>query len=184
MTLGTILIMQFIDMICRCIMFIRRDIKWKYAVIPGVNKYWLGKLVKSKKLGIANAISHTLFWLYFWFCFGLEIWVLQNYSAYAYIPKDGTTQSMIQIALPDNLANILVWSKYLLIAFAVVTIILWSMMMWRFTIQHKRNPWWICLWAVIPVIPYIYFASISDVVSIDGKRYSLQKVEIKDTKKK
>lgn len=179
MSLGTIMFFQIICLICRCIMFKKRDLTIKKALIPGVNKYWLGKLVKSKKLGIANGIAHTVFWLYFCVCFGIELWIMQNYAAYITVPTNDSAFSQVHVSLPENIANLAIWSKYVLIAVGVVTIILWCMMMWKFTIQHKRNPWWICLWAVIPVIPYIYFASISDVVSIDGKRYSLQKVEIK-----
>jgi len=160
-------------------MFKKRDLSVKKAMLPGVNKYWIGRLVGNKKLGIANGIAQVGFWTYFWACFGYEIWLIQNYATYVTVPTDNNAFSRVEVALPENLANIAIWSKYILIAFAVVTIILWCIMMWKFTIQHKRNPWWICLWAVIPVIPYIYFAYISDVVSIDGKRYSIQKVEIK-----
>lgn len=179
MDLGTVMLFQIICLICRCIIFKKRDISIKRALMPAVNKYWLGKLVKSKKLGIMNAIAHTVFWLSFWFCFGLEMWIIQNYAAYIKVPTDNNAFSQIQVSLPPDIANLAVWSKYILIAIGIATIIFWCIMMWKFTIQHKRNPWWICLWTVIPIIPYIYFASISDVVSIDGKRYSLQKVEIK-----
>ena len=51
--------------------------------------------------------------------------------------------------------------------------------MWKFTIQQNRNPWWIMLWAIIPVIPYIVFANSSNVV-IDGKKYVFKKVEVEE----
>lgn len=179
MDLGTIIMFQIICLICRCIIFKKRDVSIKKAILPGVNKYWLGRLVKNKKLGIANCIAQVGFWIYFWFCFGLELWIIQNYTEFITVPTDNNAFSRVEVALPENIANLAIYSKYVLIAFAVITIILWCMMMWKFTILHKRSPWWICLWAVIPVIPYIYFACISDVVSIDGKRYSIKKVEIK-----
>lgn len=179
MELGTIMLLSFICAICRSIIFKKRDIKWWKSFVPGYNKYLLGKLVQDKKLAIANAIAHTFFWLYFWACFGYELWIISNYAVGIQNPINGVEQSVVQVAVPENVANIAIWSKYILIAVALVTLILWCMMMWKFTIKHKRNPWWIVLWAALPVIPYIYFANISDVVSIDGKRYSIQKVEIK-----
>lgn len=178
MTLGTVMLLTLVCMICRCVIFKKRDIPVIKAIIPGVNKYTLGMLVKSKKLAIMNGIAHTVFWIYFWVCFGFEMWMLSNFAVTVQNPKDGTSQSIVQVVVPENIANIAVWSKYILIAIAVFTIVVWCMMMWKFTMQHKRNPWWILLWAAIPAIPYIYFACISDVVSIDGKRYKLQKVEI------
>ena len=180
MELGTILISTVICAICRCIMFKKRDIKWYKALIPGVNKYLIGKIAGLKKLAVANGIATTVFWLYFYACFGYELWIIQNYAVGVQTPYDASQGSMIQVAVPKNIANIAIWSKYILIAVALITLILWCMMMWKFTLKHKRSPWWILLWASIPVIPYIYFSCISDVVSIDGKRYIIKKVEIKD----
>lgn len=179
MTFGTVLIFSFICTICRCIIFKKRDVKWYYSFIPGLNKYKLGMLVGSKKLALFNAFMHPFLSLYFFFCFAYELWIIMNYSTNIQVPYDGITDSVIQVEVPTSVANIAIWSKYFLILFAIITMIVWCMMMWKFTIQHNRNPWWILLWAIIPVIPYIYFANISDVVSIDGKRYSIQKVEIK-----
>ena len=180
MELGIILVFMCISAVCRYFIFKKRDIKGWYAFIPGVNKYKLGMLVKSKKLAIANSIMHVLFWIYFCMCLSLEVWIISKYAVRVTNSFDTNKISSIQVNVPESIANIAIWSKYILIALAIITLVVWCMMMWKFTIQHKRNPWWIILWAVIPVIPYIYFASISDVVAIDGKRYSIKKVEIKE----
>lgn len=182
MTLGLVLILTIICAFCRFIIFKKRDIRGVTALIPGYNKYKIGKLVGNKRLGIANGIAHVVFQLFFIFCFTYELWIIQNYATEIKIPANGITESAIQVNVPQSVANIAIGSKYVLIGLAVITMILWCMMMWKFTMQHKRNPWWIILWACIPVIPYIYFAYINDVVSIDGKRYKLQKVEVKNEK--
>lgn len=180
MTFGVVLLLTFICAICRAIMFYRRDIKVKYAFIPGVNKYLLGKTVGCKKLAIANGIAHVVFWIYFAVCFGYEIWIMQIYAYAIKIPTTEGALSTVEVQVPTEVANIAIWSKYILIAVALVTLILWCMMMWQFTMKHKKNPWWIILWACAPVIPYVYFTAISDFVSKDGKRYTMQKVEIKE----
>ena len=178
MTLGLLFILLIICVICRIIIFKKRDVKPWQALIPAYNKYKLGRLAKAKKLGIINAIAHTVFDVFFIFCFTFEFWIITNYADYIQVPEDGVSDSVIRVAVPDTVANIAIYSKYILIILAIFTFVVWCMMMWKFTIAHKKSPWWILLWAVIPVIPYIYFAAISDVLSIDGKRYSIQKTRV------
>ena len=180
MAIGTMLILTFICAVCRAIMFYRRDLKVWHAFIPGLNKYELGKTVGCKKIAIANGIAHVFVWVYFVVCLGYEVWIMQNYAYAIAVPTNESAFSQVYVDVPVSVANIATWSKYGLIAIALVTLILWCMMMWRFTMAHKKNPWWIILWACIPVIPYIYFTAISDFVSKDGKRYTVQKVEIKE----
>lgn len=180
MSLGTILLFMLICAICRASMFYKREIKVWHAFIPGLNKYDLGKSVGCRKIAVANAIMHTFYWVYFTFCFGYEIWIMQNYTYEVKVPYNGSVVSTVEVRVPESVANIAVYSKYLLIVIGIATLILWCIMMWKFTMKHKKNPWWIILWAAIPVIPYIYFAIISDFVSKDGKRYKTQKVEIKE----
>ncbi len=180
MTIGAVFILTIICAVCRAIMFYKRGIPVKQAFIPGFNKYKLGKSVGCKKLAIANGISHVVFWLYFAFCFGYEIWIMQTYAYAITLPSSEGEFSTVEVQVPTTIGTIAVATKYVLIAFALITLVLWCMMMWQFTMKHKKNPWWIILWAVIPVIPYIYFTAINDFVATDGKRYTVQKVEIKE----
>ena len=179
MTIGFILALTFVCIVCRCIIFKKRDIKIIWGILPIVNKYKFGRIVGSKLIGILNAIFQTLVFLAFGFAFGLELWIIKNYSQEVKIPVNGTSSSTIQVYVPEDIANIAIWSKYILIGLAVIAIVMWSIMMWKFTIQQNRNPWWIMLWAIIPVIPYIVFANSSNVV-IDGKKYVFKKVEVEE----
>ena len=95
MGLGAFLIVTIISAICRGIIFYKRDIKWWKALVPGVNKYMLGKLVKSKKLAISNAIVQTIFWTYFIACFSFELWMMMKYSSQIQVPKNGASKSVI-----------------------------------------------------------------------------------------
>lgn len=181
MTLGFILALYAVCTICRAVIFKRRDINPIFAFIPAVNKYKMGKMVGSKKLAKFNMIMHPLLFITFMFCFGYEIWIIKEYSYAIQVPKDGFSDSRIDVLVPDDVALIAVWSKYFLIAVAAITIVVWCMMMWKFTIQHERNPWWIMVWAIIPTIAYIAFA-VSSTVVINGKKYTTKRVEVGEVK--
>ena len=175
MPIGIIAVLSIICMICRGIIFKKRDYKWWYTLIPGLNKYKLGKLVNSKKLGITNGILHVITYLAITYYIGLEFYMIYHASA-VHVPTDGS--SVVSIEIPKYLAQMAIITRYCIIAIGIITMIFWCMMMWKFTIQQKRNPWWIILWSVVPVIPYIFFAASPDVV-INGKHYRLQRVEVK-----
>ena len=181
MTIGFILALMCICVACRCILLRKYDVKWVWGLVPGLNKYKLGKLTKSNVLSIILCIMSMLTLAVFGFCFGYEIWIIKNYSTQIKIPVNGSNLSKIEVVVPNDVANIAIWSKYILIGVAAVTLIFWCIIMWKFTIQQNRNPWWIMLWAIIPVIPYIVFAASSNVV-IDGKKYKLQRVAVEEEK--
>ena len=181
MTMEFILLCMFISIIARCILINKHDIKWWKGLIPGYNKYILGKISNKKKLGIINAILHPILFIYFIACFIFEVWIMREYSSQVIIPTNANMDSKVYLSVPDNIANIALYSKYGLILLSIVTMIVWCMMMWEFTKIHKRSPWWILLWFSIPVIPYCAFAMSNEVV-IDGKRYKYQKVEINESK--
>lgn len=182
-SLGSILAMTAICFVCKAIIFARRDIKSIWAFIPFINRYKLGKLTGSKRLAILHTILHPLFIFVFCASFGFELWIIKNYSYAIQIPEDGIDMSKIQVAVPQDIATFAVWSKYLLIFSAAIDLVVWCIMMWKFTIQHDKNPWWILLWAVIPAIPYATFAASSTVV-IDGKRYTTKRIEVNENKSK
>ena len=178
MTIGFVFICLIICTICKCLMFKRRNIRWWYAIIPGLDKYTIGKLVQNKKLAIANCISYLVYMIVYITNFFYNIWIIANYSVDAKIPEDIQEQSVVNVALPKNIATSIYVINYAIIIIGLITLILWCMMMWKFTVMHKKNTWWILLWALMPVIPYIYFTASSDFVSKDGKLYTLKKVEI------
>ncbi len=178
MPIGILTICLIICMICRIFIFNKRDVSWKKAIIPGVNKYQIGKISGCKKwICWLNAIIHPLLHLYFIACFCIELWIIQKYSTSATIPYNTDSDSKIYVSVPKHIANIAVWSKYILIIIAVIALISWCIMMWKFTTTNNKSTWWIILWAIAPVIPYCYFATRKDFV-VNGKKYVMKRVEI------
>lgn len=181
MPLGISIIATFFSLICRGIIFQKRDVSWFCTLIPGFNKYKLGKLAGTKKLGIINAIAHTITYLISVIYIGFEFYLIQTYADKAYLSKDGTS-AITTIQVPAEAAELATFLKNAFIVCGIITMILWCMMMWKFTLLHKKSPWWILLWAMCPIIPYIYFAAIPEMV-IDGKHYILQRVEVANKKR-
>lgn len=170
------LILVLICTICKSIIFKKQGIKVIKAFIPCINKYELGMIANTKKLAIANAILGLVFWPYFMVCLGYEIWIMQNYTSN--IRMSETTQSLVEVIVPENIANIAVYSKYALIILAIIIMICWCMMMWKYTMYQHKNPWWIVAWAIAPAIAYIYFAFTTTFVDKNGKKYHMKKVEV------
>lgn len=183
MTFDVLLISIVIGAICRCIIFKKRDTKWWLALVPIVSKYKFGELSNSKRLGILNAVASPIFNSLFIFCFGFELWMIQNYSAYIQVPTNIELDSQIIISAPEYISNIAIYSKYVLIAAGIFNWVVWCMMTWKFTMIHKKSPWWILLWATATPIPYIYFAATPSVV-INGKLYTTQRVEVETKNEK
>lgn len=179
MLVGTLFLLSLISLVCRCILFKKYDLKWWKAIIPGLNKYEIGtKLAKNKKLAIINTIVQTLLYIYSVFYTAVELWVLQTYATAVYVPKDGSTsEAFIQVMVPKDIYNRVETMRVALIIFGAIALIVWCMMMWKFTMQQKRSPWWILLWAAAPIIPYIAFI-ISKKIIIDGKQYITKRVEV------
>ena len=62
------------------------------------------------------------------------------------------------LRVPENVANVAIYSKYILLAkVATLSIMLWARLLWKFIIYQKSNYWWIILWVMIPVIPLCIF---------------------------
>lgn len=166
-----ILIFSFICAICRCVIFQKRDCRWWQGLIPIYSIYKFGKIHNARKLGIANAIIQPILYAVFFLCFAYEIYLLQNFSINV---ADGDfTQAFVIV--PEQEATIAMISKYVLLAVAAVAFILWCLLAWKIIKVHERSAWWILLWGIIPVIPYIVYA-VSNDVYIDGKLYTSKRV--------
>ena len=177
MSLGYVVLLMIVCALCRCVIFKKRDINPIAALIPILNKYKLGKLTGNKRLGLISGILISIFHLVFLFNFGLELWIIDQYAYTIKQPYNTIDDSQVEAIVTENIANLAIFSKYLLIVSATAALIFWCMMMWRFTMQHDKSPWWILLWAFIPAIPYVYFA-FSSIIVIDGKKYIMQKIEL------
>ena len=161
--------------IFECIVFQKHKEKWWKALIPGYNKYLLGKMCDSPKLGKINAVMIPFAKIYFFTCYCFEMWLVRNYATQVKIPYDTTQTSQIEVVVPKAIANMAIWSKYILIVVIVVTVFLWAKMMWNFTLKHEKTGWWVMLWVFSPVIPFGYFA-LTKSVYVDGKLYKIKKV--------
>ena len=175
MDIVTILVLTSI--ICKCIVFSKHQIKWYKALIPGYNKYLIGKFIEKKKLGLVNAILIPLTKIYLFLCYGFELWIIDKYAVSVQIPATETTKAMtrIEVYVPKNIADAAIISKYILLGLVFIAIIFWSIMMYKFTRKHNKTGWWIVLWAFVPAIPFLYFA-ISSTTIVDGKIVKIKKV--------
>lgn len=176
-------IFYLICIIARGMFFHKSKDKWYKTFIPVYNIYTLGKLNNQKKLGLATGIVLTFTNLFFVFCFAYELWILENYTTNIQIPQALQQQGIINVAVPENVANVAIYSKYILLAVATLSIMLWSILLWKFLIYQKSNYWWIILWVMIPVIPYVYFGVIRKKIVIDNKMYVFEK-QIREVKAK
>lgn len=165
-------ILSIVSIVSRCVIFKKHDIKWWKGLIPVYNIYTIGKICDSKKLGIANAISQTVLFIVFFLCFGFEIYLI---SEYAMNVDDQTFDQAYVVVVPENIANIAIVSKYILVGIAAITFGFWCLMMWQFIKVHKKSAWWILLWAIIPPIAYAAFALSNDVY-INGQLYTSERV--------
>lgn len=183
MSMGFIAMCTFACIIARCIIFKKREINWWKALIPGYNKYIFGNTICNKpKLGLLMSLLQPMLSIIFFLTFSFELWIMKTYTTQVLVPVNANLDSKVYVSMPDNISTLAIVSKYVLIAFALATIIVWCMMMWNFIKIQKRSPWWILLWAVIPVIPYCAFA-ISNEVVINKKKYILKKVEVNEFRK-
>lgn len=170
-----IILMWTIDALARCIIFKKRDIKWWKALIPGYNKYLLGKLSDNKRLGKINMILVPFTIIYFLACFLFETWIIKSYSYQVIIPYQASQASQISVKVPDYIANVAIYSKYALIILVVIAMVYWTKLMYNFTKLHQKSNWLVLFWALCPPISYIYFAITKDTY-INGKLYTMERV--------
>lgn len=166
-----IAIFSIICAICRCVIFKKRDAHWWQGIIPAYCTYKLGKLCDAKKLGLTNAIVQSVLFVFFFFSFGFELYLMSEYT----VNIDAETFSYAYVVVPENVAHIAIASKYILVGLAAIAFGFWCMMMWKFIKVHAKSSWWILPWAIIPVVPYAVFA-ISNDVYIDGHLYTSKRV--------
>ena len=172
-------ILLIICAVSRCIIFKKRDVKWWKGLIPAYNTYTMGKICDSKKLGLINAIIQTILFIYFFFCFGFELYLISEYAMNVNLE----TYQQAYVVVPENIANIAIASKYILVGISAIAFGFWCLMMWQFIKVHKKNAWWIIVWAIIPAIAYAAFA-ISNDVYINGQLYTSERVIATNENKK
>lgn len=158
----------------RCVILHQRGYKAWQGLIPGYNKYLLGKSCNCKKLGTACAIALPVWWagiigLYFY-----EAWLVQTYVQYMLV---NDTQAQLVLILPENIKTWLFVFRYAMIAVSVVTIVIWSWLMLKFSQSNRNTNWMIIVWAVCPVLAYIYYVFKKE-FSIQGKMFTNKKVPV------
>lgn len=173
-----IILLSIICIVCRCVVFERQDIKWWKSFIPAYNKFLIGKIAGAKKVGLVTAIMIPFAKLYLLFCYLFEYYLIQNYATEVKIPYDNTVASQIQVVIPKDkayLANIAIYSKYLLIVIYVVALIMWFILMRRYIKQQKKSTWLLVISVICPVIVFFYFA-ISKTFMVEDKEYTMKRV--------
>lgn len=161
----------------RCVICQQRDITWWKAIVPGYNKYLLGKLCNHKKLGVACGFLEVI-----WSCviagvYVYEVWLYQTYATgYA------NTNGQIILAVPEDIKSTFIILRILVIVIAASYLFVWSVMMWKFSNMHQKSNKWLILWTVVPVIPLCYFA-LSKRVAMYGEVYDYTRVPVHISKK-
>ena len=171
-----ILICFIVCIITKCIIFSKNNIRWWKGLIPAYNIYILGKIGNTKKIKWINAILLPFTYVYFIGCYIFELWIIRNYSVLVRVNNSGGMYSSdVRVEVPTWVANVSLTTKYILIFLALFAVICWCIMMYKFTKYHKKSTWWILAWAIIPAIPYSYFAVVNTIV-VDGKLARIEKV--------
>lgn len=139
-----------VDTILRGILFNEIGIKWWKAIIPLYNKFVLGKEVEDSSLGLILAILTPIFYTYYIFCLGVEMFILRTYSTQATI---GDT-TKLEVLVPKSVATLSLYTKYWLLVFIVGMVALWLGLMYKFSKKYTKK-WSTILW-IIPPIGYLY----------------------------
>ena len=162
----------FILLICiiifRGLMFNARDEKWYKTLIPGYNKYVIGKLCDCKKLGIAIAVISCLLFVALISYFSIEIYAIRNYATLAKIPENVNEASTVYVTLPAIYLDVLMGIAYASLGIAVIYLVLWTIMTRKFSLKQNKSSWWMFAWIICPLIPYVYFSVINKTVYIPG----------------
>ena len=173
-----IILLSTICIVCRCVVFERQEIKWWKSFVPAYNKYLIGKIAGAKKVGIVSAIIIPFAKIFLVLCYLFEYYIIQNFATSVKVPYDNTVASQIQVVIPKDkayLANIAIYSKYLLIVIYVVALIMWFILMRRYIKQQKKSTWLLVISVICPVIVFFYFA-ISKTFMVEDKEYTMKRV--------
>lgn len=159
-------LIMIVALIFRGILFHAREEKWYKTLIPGYNKYILGKLSNSKKLGIASAVLNIITRVYFWIYLSLEIYMIKTYTKSV---KVDNGESVLVLDIPQDWLTWMPILAYILIIIAFVTFVLYIIMMRKFSIINGKSSWWMFVWALCPLFGYIYFSVINKTIYIPNK---------------
>lgn len=154
--MDTILLMLFVVcMVLRGIIFQNRGEMWIKTLIPCYNKYILGKLSDSKKLGLMVAIANALFYIVTFIKVVLESYIVDAINMYA----TEITESLSDI-VPQNIITANNICEYVVYVSAGIYFILWVTLMRKFSELQQTSTWWMILWGLCPIVPYIYYTFI------------------------
>lgn len=160
----------FVLFICiiifRGLLFSARDEKWYKTLIPGYNKYILGKLCDAKKLGVIIGVISVLFVAALIAYASVEIYAIQNYATLAKIPENINEASTIYITLPAMYIDILTGISYGALGLAIIYLTLWIIITRKFSLKQDKTSWWMFGWIICPLIPYVYFSVVDKTVYI------------------
>ena len=155
---------------------------WK-ALVPFYNKYIFGKLIDNKKLGLIVSICNALFIGLICICVYIEYEILDKLP---YTIEDVDTFNILDY-VPQSLLTSNNVFKILLLISAVAYFVTWVILTYKFSAKQNSNTWWMLAWAIIPVVPYIYYAYIYNTVYLTDKglvQFQKMEVQIEEKTKK
>jgi len=157
--------------IFKAILFSKRHERKIKAFVPIYNKYIIGKLCDKPKLGLATGIFNFLNVALFIAYIILSYFLVLDYSVYGELYA---ASSRIYLSVPDNLIIVYNITRYGWLASASLTFILWAYLMRCFSIKNNKSSWWMFVWAICPIVGYIYFATL--------RQYYIPKIGIVELK--
>ena len=165
------------DLIIRGVLFSKREEKWYKTLVPGYNRYTIGKLSDSKLVGLIAGISNALFILIFLIYLSLEAYLLEN--GMLVVQND----QIVGIAASDTMAFFMNYIlPYAWYAMALIAWLSWVILMRKFSIKQGASSWWMFAWAICPIAGYIYFACVRNRMYIPEKGIVDRNIEYKKVK--
>lgn len=152
-------ILMLACLMLRGMLFHQREEKWYKTLIPGYNKYVLGKLTENKKLGLVAGISHAMFHILFLVYIVIVLVMMEEGTALI-------ANGEFYVLTNRTLLNVI---QYVWLAFALIAWVTWTWLMRNFSMKQKSSSWWMFMWAICPTLAYIYFVCIRKTVFIPSK---------------
>ena len=163
--------------IIRCVLFYKREQGWWKALVPFYNKRVLGNLCDSKKLGTIVSFISFIFYLTVFLAISIEFYILDSLNNITLSEIEIETFNIYDYVSVEAISANSV-SKLFLLGIAILYFIVWAILMRKFSEKNTSSTWWMLLWALVPIVPYVYFSFIKKEYYIPGQgvvKYSIKK---------
>ena len=142
----------------RGIIFKNRDEKWYKTLVPIYNKYIIGKLSDSKKLGAFTGLFNFLTHIMLLVSMGTIMNVYQNVEDLQLVYDELGNPAYYTGKFDQSLINLSYVFLYITLGLTIISFLLWVILTYKFSVKQKSSTWWMIIWGFIPTIAYFYYA--------------------------